>query len=65
VARKYFSRTLILPASLSFNAEVVVQVPYSSTFVIEPSRDGRMLRSCAVLLEVHSMCWRAIVKPRN
>ena len=64
-ARKYFSRTLILPASLSFNAEVVVQVPYSSTFVIEPSRDGRMLRSFAVLLEVHSMCWRAIVKPLN
>jgi hypothetical protein len=24
-----------------------------------------MLRSFAVLLEVHSMCWRAIVKPLN
>ena len=64
-ARKYFSRSLIFPVSLSFNAEVVVQVPYSSTFVIEPSRKGRMLRSFAVLLEVHSMCWRAIVEPLN
>jgi hypothetical protein len=64
-ASRYFSRSLIFPVSLSFNAEVVVQVPYSSTFVIEPSRDGRMLRFCAVLLEVRSVCWRAIVIPLN
>jgi hypothetical protein len=37
----------------------------SSTFVIELSRDTRVLRSFAALLEVHSICWRAIVKLLN
>ena len=64
-ARRYFNRTLILPVSLSFNVEVVVQVPYSCTFVIGAIARRSHARSFAVLLEVRSICWRAIVKPLN